>query len=390
MGTPRWCGAAASVTYQGQSGVLAMGGAVTGNDILASAEFFNPATNTWVSVASMANPRTDLCAAPVSIGGVTGVLAIGGASGSPTPSTAWSAEFWNPITNAWTTIASMNTPRLNAAAVPVTYNGGAGVLVMGGRDINANVLPDAEFFYPPTNNWNPVSPMIDARSGFAAAPLVVSGVAGIVVASGAGSYGHLSTVEFWNPVTNSWRELTPISTPKPLSAGAPVTISGTSGMIVVGGSQPYPQTAVGSFFDPIANQWTPIAPMNVARYCLAAAPVSVNLPLPPTPTPTATMTATPSPTLTPLSPVGSIYPNPFHISQGDVHFMIANHPGTIIRLFNVSGELIARLAATDTDVQAGYVKWAGRTAQGNLVAVGIYEVIIDSDQRYSGVLTVLQ
>src|SRR5947209_3038111 len=62
------------------TGVLALGGSDNTTATLASAEFYDPAANTWSPVPAMSFSRYWPAAAPVTVSGFQGVLAIGGGS----------------------------------------------------------------------------------------------------------------------------------------------------------------------------------------------------------------------------------------------------------------------------------------------------------------------
>jgi hypothetical protein len=113
MPTARYQLAAVPVTIAGDAGVLAVGG--VGIATLATGEFYNPTTNSWSTVTPMPTARGLLAAVPATIGGDAGVLALGGQA---TNSPLTTAEFYNPITNSWSTIASMPTARWGLAGGP--------------------------------------------------------------------------------------------------------------------------------------------------------------------------------------------------------------------------------------------------------------------------------
>ena len=93
----------------------------------------NAATPSWRSVASMSIPRRHLNSTLLPDGTV---LVTGGTSGpghnnASTP--VFAAELWNPATETWTTLASASVPRLyhsSAMLLPdgrVMTNGGDGI-----------------------------------------------------------------------------------------------------------------------------------------------------------------------------------------------------------------------------------------------------------------------
>jgi hypothetical protein len=143
---------------------------------LASADIYDPATNSWHAIAPMSVPRV------VAIGGAladgTFLVAAGASSLDPNASVIESSsERYDPVRGTWTSAGAISTPRYGAIGVPV----GNGVLVVGGTS-NIQVtdaLASADFY---TANRPPTA--------VGTAPAVVQGVAASSVAvqvSAAGS-----------------------------------------------------------------------------------------------------------------------------------------------------------------------------------------------------------
>src|SRR5215204_4141001 len=115
MGAARYAAVAAPLK---DGRVLVAGGYYDGgggDHYLASAELFNPATNTFSSagIGAMSTPRRGAVAAPLPDGSV---LVAGGNDGSTRLS---SAEVFNPATNGFTAVNDMGAPRARQAAVPL-------------------------------------------------------------------------------------------------------------------------------------------------------------------------------------------------------------------------------------------------------------------------------
>lgn len=270
MSSSRDWPAAAPVTIGGVSGVLAMGGWAP----ITTAEFYNPVTNSWSGVANMLTARENFGAAPVTIGGASGVLTLGGNDGGYAHFA--SAEFYNPANNSWTSVASMSTVRDNVAAAPVTVSGVAGVLAVGGGNGGATVYATAEFYNPVTNSWTTVAPMSSVRESEVAIPVTIGGVTGVLAAGGDDYSSYLGTAEFYNPVTNSWSAIASLPAVRDYFAGAPVTIGGITGALVMGGST-YGNSdlATAAFYNPVANSWSAVASMSSPRNGFAAAPMAI-------------------------------------------------------------------------------------------------------------------
>jgi len=108
-------------------------------------------TPTWTPVASMSYPRIYHVSTILPDGTV--LVTGGGLYAYPTylPGAVYPVELWSPVTQTWTTLASMNAPRLyhsNALLLPDARV----VISGGGRSVNCPESTDqlsAEFFEPP-------------------------------------------------------------------------------------------------------------------------------------------------------------------------------------------------------------------------------------------------
>jgi N-acetylneuraminic acid mutarotase len=111
--------------------------------VLASAELFNPTTNTWSSAGSMATERVSFTASLLPNGKV---LIAGGWSPHATPPTVSSAELYDPGTNTWAAAASMIDPvgRAYHTAIRLPFGG---VLVVGGGDDALIPATTAELYW---------------------------------------------------------------------------------------------------------------------------------------------------------------------------------------------------------------------------------------------------
>lgn len=276
MPTSRGGLAAVPVTIGGVAGVLALGGSGTSSS-LPIAEFYNSATNSWSAMASMNTGREYLAAAPVTVSGVAGVLAVGGYGQSGfTSGVLTKAEFYNPVTNSWSNVAPMTIAREFLAAAPVTVSGTAGVLVVGGYDGSAD-LSYAEFYNPTTNFWTTLPSMPTVREGLAASSVTVGGTAGVLVAGGSNSgSGYLATAEFYNPTTDSWTMAAPMLSAREWLATAPVTVNGTTGVLVAGGYGARGTLTSVEFYNPVTNGWSLVACMPSSREAFAAAPLTIS------------------------------------------------------------------------------------------------------------------
>ncbi|MBI5852477.1 MAG: hypothetical protein HZB39_15805 [Planctomycetes bacterium] len=123
-----WSSAAAMTASRGAHGfntvrlgdgrVLVTGGATSGPDLtqaasIASAEVYNPTTNSWFSLPAMAAPRA-IHSATLTLSGK--VLIAGGAGGTLTaPIETASVQLFDPATNGWSTLGNLVTARAGHA-----------------------------------------------------------------------------------------------------------------------------------------------------------------------------------------------------------------------------------------------------------------------------------
>src|SRR5919204_1424208 len=182
-----------TATLLGNGKVLVAGGSRGPGQILSSAELYDPATDSWSPAASMKTPRAFAVAVLLDNGKV---LMTGGLkSGTPGDVTA-SAELYDPASNTWTSAGQMNQPRTGHIAVlllngkvlvegdgtPQIYNpdtnswsdtlpiahslySTAGTLLQDGRVLVGSGISDGqpsdavEIFDPVTNSWADAAPM---------------------------------------------------------------------------------------------------------------------------------------------------------------------------------------------------------------------------------------
>jgi len=171
------------------------------NQYLASAELFDPATDTWSSAEFLSNQRVRPSATLLP----NGYVLVAGGTNTVTLATV---DLYNPSTDRWLTAGSMSTPRDGQAAI-LLRNGK--VLVAGG-DNGSTALASAELYDPATNSWSPAAPMPDARE-FPMAALLPNG--DVLVAGGVNAIGnYLPDAWLYDPTTNSWASAGSMITPR--------------------------------------------------------------------------------------------------------------------------------------------------------------------------------
>jgi len=163
--------AAQAATLLADGNVLVSGGetglGIFPIEVLASAEIYHPASNSWTAVAPMHTPRRWHSSVRLHDGRV---LVIGGtnlAPGSPLPAAEQEqAEVYDPKRDSWS-LAGTGLPPLSGQAA--TLMPGGAVLVTGGSTDTGFATLSAELFDPATNRWQPTTwPMATARYGHTA------------------------------------------------------------------------------------------------------------------------------------------------------------------------------------------------------------------------------
>ncbi|WP_224243720.1 Kelch repeat-containing protein [Hyalangium gracile] len=225
--------------------VLVAGGvdASSSTTVHASAELYDPATNTWSAAGSMATARQGHTATLLSSGKVLVVAGVGRAT----------AEEYDPATNTWSPAAALTAPRdLHTATLLPSGK----VLVTGG--VVDTVATASAVLYDPTNrSWSPAAPMATARSGHTAT-LLPSGK--LLVTGGSGA-STLASSELYDPATNSWAPAGAMVVSR-MQHAAVLLPSGK--VLVAGGRSGTPVTSA-ELYDPAANTWTATDFMNWPR-----------------------------------------------------------------------------------------------------------------------------
>jgi N-acetylneuraminic acid mutarotase len=107
-------------------------------------ERYNPDTDSWGSVASLNVARTQLSAAVVD----GKIYAIGGYHGASPYTIYNTVEEYDPSSNTWTTRASMPTPRYDLAVIAWNNE----IYVIGGY-YDGNYSRAVEKYTPSSNTW---------------------------------------------------------------------------------------------------------------------------------------------------------------------------------------------------------------------------------------------
>ena len=214
-----------------QSGlVLVAGGSVSGVSNLASAELFDPTTQTWAATGDMSVAANSRRAVMLASGKV---LACGG--GWPVIA---ECDIYDPMSGVWVSASSMSTPRVYHA---LTMLADGRVLVSGAATTAAT-----EIYDPALSSWIPSAPMNEARYSHAAALLADGRV---LVAAGLGTSSNgLTSCELYDPSSNAWVFAAALNTNRENQTAFRLP----SGKVLVAGGN----TNFTNVYDPVVNAWS--------------------------------------------------------------------------------------------------------------------------------------
>jgi N-acetylneuraminic acid mutarotase len=197
-GMPTIRAVATSSAVNGKIYVMGGKGDVSGPDI-ASVYEYNPAMNTWTSKASMLTPRSYLSSSAAN----GKIYAIGGTHSYPGAGLS-TVEEYDPATDTWTRKADMPTPRATVSTSEangkIYARGGS----LGGSGSQWYVgLTTVEEYDPATDTWTRKASMPIGRTHFST--WEVNGkiyvIGGINSAIGG---NHIAQVDMYDPETDTW------------------------------------------------------------------------------------------------------------------------------------------------------------------------------------------
>lgn len=241
--------------------VLVAGGRGTIGDPLASAEVYDPSSGTWTVAAPMSVGRIGHAMTTLADGRVlvVGGTALGetGASGGQSIAPSASAEIYDPATDSWSETSPMSVPRFehSASLLPdgkVLIAGGQGP-ADGGR---FTALSTSELYDPAVGGFVGATPLGEGRANHAA---VVLANGSVLVAGGVGGTNadiSLASVERYDPRSGSWNRMESMSQPR---TGATAVLLDDGRVMVAGGESAQRgqrrslQTA--EVYDPDGDEW---------------------------------------------------------------------------------------------------------------------------------------
>lgn len=254
-------------------------GGMTGEDggpaAYSSTYVFDPADRSWLRSGLLNTARAGAAAAVLPDGRV---LVAGGLYIDKTQNQRDldSSELWDPVSGNWSVTGPLAGTRLDASAVTLADGR---VLVVGGVANNGDQaqVTAAEVYDPESGRWSSAGALATARSGFA---LVALADGGAIVVGGFGgmaarAVGRVSTVERFDPVSNTWSPAQDF--PGPVAGATGIRLA-DGRVLLAGGSAREPRpidldagtyvsglAADAALFDPATGAWTVTAPLPSAR-----------------------------------------------------------------------------------------------------------------------------
>lgn len=248
-----------------QSGkVLIAGGEDQNNNVLASAELYDPSTGLFTLTGSMGDARMDHTATLLPDGTV---LITGGYSSANGGESLFSAELYDPATGTFSGAANMVYPHFAHAATllndgTVLISGGHYLIPGGGGGDSISEIydPATGTFAATTGN------LLTPRTGHTAT-LLNDGT--VLIAGGSDSYS-LAAAEIYDPATGSFTATGSLNIPSSSTA----TLLNDGRVLIAGGSDDSPSGVSdlkrAELYDPATKIFTLTSSLNTERAGLAA------------------------------------------------------------------------------------------------------------------------
>ena len=248
----------ATLLSDGKVLVVGGGGSLLGLP-LASTQLYDPATGRWRASGAMAETRAGHTATLLEDGKV---LVAGGVIDPDGEQVLASAELYDPASRSWIGVKDMAEPR---SAHTATLLPDGRVLVVGGigrfvSPMETRMLDSAELFDPATGRWTSAERSSDPRSGHTAT-LLPDGT--VLVAGGSLGFGRtVASAELYDPRDGSWS-----TTDAPIQAryDHTATLLADGAVLLVGGVSGDAALASAEAYDPRSEQWSATASLAAAR-----------------------------------------------------------------------------------------------------------------------------
>jgi hypothetical protein len=244
--------------------VLVTGGGPFGYDVVASAEIYDPAQDTWTLLAnSMTTPRAEHSCVLLGNGSVL----ISGGVGADLTTAIGTSELYNPQLGTFTAGPAMVTAR-KAFGMTLLANGK--VLLNGGLNAASAVTDHAELYDPVANTFTATGAMVVGRASMT--PVLMPD-GRVLVAGGVSTLnGAELTAEVYQPSTGTWAA-TGSMTDKRFFYTA-ILMPNENVLVASGGDGTVTPQVTAEIFDPVTNTFSlsagtmPTGAMEGAVYSL--------------------------------------------------------------------------------------------------------------------------
>ncbi|MDH4333833.1 MAG: hypothetical protein OEW24_00970 [Chloroflexota bacterium] len=239
-------------------------GCETGSAAGATAELYDPTSETFMPTGPMTVSRDDHAAVLLRDGRV--LLAGGWTSSGVTRST----ELYDPQTGRFSRGPDMSSPRAGITAV-LLQDGR--VLLAGGFTDNRPTVATADLFDPTTDSIQPTGAMLIPRGAYAAALL---GDGRVLIAGGLSDGKVVASADLFDPLAGRFSAAQPMATAR-YKAGS-VTLSDGRAFVIGGAADIEGRTVFASteFFDSEAGGFLAGPTMERGRYKLVGSIVTLS------------------------------------------------------------------------------------------------------------------
>ena len=215
---------------------------------------YNPVTDTWTPMSTLNAPSARLVHSAIWTG--TEMIVWGGDEVSAGVVSVNTGGRYNPTTDTWTPISIVGAP--SPRSYPLAVWTGSEMIVWGGSNdccFAAGTLPSGGRYNPQTDTWSPMASG-NVNAGLMFHVAVWTGSEMIVWGGYSRSDAFVNTGQRYNPTTDTW---TPISTVNaPTARGYTVATWTGHEMFVWGGYDgSFPFLNTGGYYNPSTDTWTP-------------------------------------------------------------------------------------------------------------------------------------
>ncbi len=214
---------------------------------------FDPVSNSWSEMTTTGAPSPKSSLGKYGVWTGSKFLVWGGQDGGPSVHFLNNGGLYDPETDSWTNISTINAP-IGRTGHSVLWTGSKAVVVFGLLSTLSDADNTGGVYDPSTNTWTTMS-TTGAPIGTANAAAVWTGSK--VITFGGYNYttGFQNTAGVYDLTANSWTKGTTVNAASSRSHHSFVWTG--SKLIVFGGTDTFTSAMnSGGIFDPMANSWT--------------------------------------------------------------------------------------------------------------------------------------